>query len=1185
MMGKSLWERAFRVVLPMFALATIAGGAHATTKTWNGAVNNLWSNAGNWSGGVPVAGDRIVFSATGSNRTTVNDLAAGTVFYDITFLGNNYVINGNAIGLSSGISSSTAVNTINVDIQVTGPQTIGGAICCGPLNLNGNISLGSNQITFDYQVNANGIISGSGGLALGDVITLTGNNTYTGPTSVTQRAQFDGLQPASAVTAGSYSNAIVSGSGTVGVVTLNSAASLSPGANFGANVGKLTSGDLLFNSSSYLIVTLNGAGPGTGYDQAKVNGTVTINSGAGLLPTLGFAPTTGQTFTIVDNDGTDAIVGTFNGLPEGATFSMNASEFSISYVGGTGNDIVLTVTAAARTWTGAAGNLWSNPSNWIGGVPSPGSPLVFPAGASNLSNMNDLGDGFSVKSILFTGNNYTLSGGALLVASGIASQAAPNTIACDLSLTAAQTMGGAICCGPLNLTGAIYLGASQLTLDYQVNASGVISGTGGLALGDVITLSGNNTYTGPTTVAQRVQFDGVQTVSAVAAGSFSNAVVSGKGRIGPLTVNSGASVQPGQNLGSSVGKLGCGNVTFNAGSYYFPQLNGTTPGTGHDQLSVTGTVTLAAGVNLYPNLGFTPVNGQSFVIIDNDGTDPVTGTFDGLPEGGTITLNASTFKVTYIGGTGNDVVLQVMAAAKTWTGATNNLWSNPGNWLGGVPGNGDPILFPSGAANLANVNDIADDVVFRSILFTGNNYVISGNPLAISGGISSTTAPNTINNDIYPQAAQTFGGAICCGPLNLNGSIYGGAGLLTFDNQVNATGVISGSSGLALGDVITLSGNNTYTGPTTINQRAQFDGVQPASAVSAGGFFNGVVSGRGTVGSVTLSSPASIQPGPGFGGQPGKLTTGNLSLGASTFYYPQLNGSLPGVTYDQLNVSGTVTLDGSSMIYPTLGFTPAQGQVFVIVNNDGADPVTGAFSGLPQGANLNIGPYPFQISYIGKTGNDITLTSLSGDPFNRAPVAVSDSYATTINTPLNVLAPGVLANDSDADLDPITVVLWDAVSTQGGVVNVGPNGAFTYNPPTSFTGTDTFTYIISDGKDATDMATVTVTVTNPAGVDADTAELPREFDLLAPRPNPGRAHFEIAFGLPAAGRVQVDVFDAGGRRVANLTNDQPFSAGYHKVSWDGRDGAGSPAASGIYFVRASSGARTVVQKVVMLSGR
>ena len=167
-------------------------------------------------------------------------------------------------------------------------------------------------------------------------------------------------------------------------------------------------------------------------------------------------------------------------------------------------------------------------------------------------------------------------------------------------------------------------------------------------------------------------------------------------------------------------------------------------------------------------------------------------------------------------------------------------------------------------------------------------------------------------------------------------------------------------------------------------------------------------------------------------------------MNANSYFHAQLNGSLPGVTYDQVNVNGTVTLDPSASLFPNLGFTPAQGQVFVIVSNDGTDPVSGTFNGLPQGTNFNIGPYPFQISYIGKTGNDITLTSLSGDPFNHAPVAVDDAYATAVNTPLSVPAPGVMANDSDSDLNAITVVLFGRRLRSGGSRERRGHGGFTY---------------------------------------------------------------------------------------------------------------------------------------------
>ncbi len=89
-------------------------------------------------------------------------------------------------------------------------------------------------------------------------------------------------------------------------------------------------------------------------------------------------------------------------------------------------------------------------------------------------------------------------------------------------------------------------------------------------------------------------------------------------------------------------------------------LNGTTAGAGYDQLSVTGTVNLA-GATLNVNLAFTPALGSAFMLIQNDGKDAVLGTFAGLPEGATLMLNGMTFQISYVGGTGNDVVLTRMA--------------------------------------------------------------------------------------------------------------------------------------------------------------------------------------------------------------------------------------------------------------------------------------------------------------------------------------------------------------------------------------------------------------------------------------------------------------------------------------------------------------------------------------------
>ncbi len=73
--------------------------------------------------------------------------------------------------------------------------------------------------------------------------------------------------------------------------------------------------------------------------------TGTVNLGGATLDgsvAAGFSPTIGQQFTIIDNDGADAVVGTFAGAAEGGFVSLSGNTYQISYVGGDGNDVVLT---------------------------------------------------------------------------------------------------------------------------------------------------------------------------------------------------------------------------------------------------------------------------------------------------------------------------------------------------------------------------------------------------------------------------------------------------------------------------------------------------------------------------------------------------------------------------------------------------------------------------------------------------------------------------------------------------------------------------------------------------------------------------------------------------------------------------------------------------------------------------
>jgi hypothetical protein len=94
---------------------------------------------------------------------------------------------------------------------------------------------------------------------------------------------------------------------------------------------------------------------------------------------------------------------------------------------------------------------------------------------------------------------------------------------------------------------------------------------------------------------------------------------------------------------------------------------------------------------------------------------------------------------------------------------------------------------------------------------------------------------------------------------------------------------------------------------------------------------------------------------------------------------------------------------------------------------------------------------------------------------NAAPVAVGDGYQMVQGGKLTVAAPGVLANDSDANGDALTAEL--AAAPASGTLTLNANGGFTYAPATSFTGTATFSYRARDARGATSApATVSIAV-------------------------------------------------------------------------------------------------------------
>lgn len=678
--------------------------APAATRTWTGnSVNvmavphdNFWTNAFNWSGNAaPVAGDDLVFNG-GIQGTSLNTFPAGTAFNSIS-VSSHVIAGGAAISLNAGLSgtgpqiSLTSI-TLNANQTFTSTTAGGGILFTSQIITNGRTLTvdGSGNIVFT------GAVSGSGGIIKNGSGTLqfAGNHTYTGDTVVNDGpVRIAGDHLGSRFISFSGPSALIAGGGTV--KGMSASDPIDPGAaNNGTGViGSI--GDVEITTEGALLIDIKGTTPGTQYDQLQVTGAVKIDNipsvfGAGLLVTLvGFTPAPGDSFTIISNDGTDLVGsnltggGFFSNRPEGSTITVPNSNggnttFVITYRGGDGNDVVLHV-AATRTWDGGgADNKWKTAANWVGDVaPAAGDDLIFPASAAQLGNVNDFPAGTLFNSIAFEGPGYFLSGAAISLRAGVVSNANINgpgnfvavafdsvALAADQSFvqngSASMSVNSAIATNGRRLT----FSGSGVPSPVGTVVGGAISGTGGVTIETGVfcrmdgTGSKTNTYTGATIIT-----GGALVVRTQQPGSplqMSGGTLFGQGQVGPMTAT-GGSIQPTDGVPRTI--VVAGDLSLSAGSELAPELAGgiTTAG----QLSVNGQVSLGnPTLNLQDNTGSSnpPKVGDKFVIILNDGGDAVSGTFDSLPEGGTFVERGRLYSVTYKGGDGNDVVVELVAA-------------------------------------------------------------------------------------------------------------------------------------------------------------------------------------------------------------------------------------------------------------------------------------------------------------------------------------------------------------------------------------------------------------------------------------------------------------------------------------------------------------------------------------------
>jgi VCBS repeat-containing protein len=184
-------------------------------------------------------------------------------------------------------------------------------------------------------------------------------------------------------------------------------------------------------------------------------------------------------------------------------------------------------------------------------------------------------------------------------------------------------------------------------------------------------------------------------------------------------------------------------------------------------------------------------------------------------------------------------------------------------------------------------------------------------------------------------------------------------------------------------------------------------------------------------------------------------------------------------------------------------------------------PMAGPFAHLgsvtvPSGGTATFTPtglqpgttYEWQVTATNASGRSTTgptwrfTTSPTQTPGNTAPVAGAEAYFVQSDTMLSISAPGVLANDTDAEGTSLTAQLVSSVAH--GTLSLSANGGFVYTPAPGYTGPDAFAYRASDGQATSASATVAITVTPPPSSSLPGPWLTRDVGAVA---QPGSASY------------------------------------------------------------------------------
>ena len=617
---------------------------------------------------------------------------------------------------------------------------------------------------------------------------------------------------------------------------------------------------------------------------------------------------------------------------------------------------------------------------------------------------------------------------------------------------------------PLDNGGTVRSASGTVALSGGGDHSGAFIADSGATLqfgGGTHHLSAGTSLSGPGSVQITGGTTSIDTDLTVTDLTLAGGTLTGDAKLtvnGTLSWTGGTLAGAGDTVIASTGQLAIGG----AGTHTFGgrPINNTAGPINWTGGTITGSFTNSGAFNaVFANavdttltmdgMALTNASGGTFAVIVAGGTGTHTGTLD--LRNGTVLTNQA-------GGTIDLRSPYTINIVDNGTPDTGTALNNAGT-LRKAAGSGNATL----GVDLSNSGTIAVDAGLLSLTgkfsnfdsatgtLTAGTYNIAGT-LKFNGASIQTNAATIIMDGASSQIVDPSN-SDALAVLSTNAA----GGNLTLRNGRNLT---TAGGAFQNRGIIAIRDGGTLAVPLDYTQASGTTTLAGATLTAPGGVMinGGSLAGDGTV-NADLTNAGTVIPGT----SPGLLSiAGNYTQSAAGTLQVELGGTSPGTGYDQLDISGLATLDGTLDVSLSGGFTPVTGQAFQILTY-GSRSGSFAHENFPT-LNQNT---VLQSNY---NLNDLTLvvnqanTPPTLDPISDQSV-LEDSGETTINL------TGITAGAGDTG----QVLTVSASSSDPSIV---PNPTISYTSPDA-TGTLIFTTL----PDVSGMVTITVTVTD----DGDTS--------------------------------------------------------------------------------------------------